>query len=127
MNRVRVLIVVILMLGTAWAGTQYEVRCSNKGCGFTTSIGIGGGFKFEEASGYCRKCEKVVSVTWKRDSNQKPAHRAFWDALTGEVRELFSCPECKGPFVAIQSVEEFKHCPKCGKPTLKPKRGILYD
>ncbi len=115
------------MLGTAWAGTQYDVKCTTKGCGFATAIGIGGGMKFEQASGYCRKCEKVVSVTWKRDSKEKPAHKEFWDPVTGEMREVFTCPECKGPFVAIQQIEEFKHCPKCGKPSLRSKTTVLYD
>lgn len=127
MNCMRPFMLSILILGTAWAGTQYEVRCSNNECGFTTSIGLGGGMKFEQASGYCRKCDKMVSVTWKRDSKQKPAHRSFWDPLIGDMREVFNCPECKSPFAAIHGIEEFKHCPKCGKPTLKSKSGILYD
>lgn len=115
------------MLDLARAGTQYEVKCSNKECSFTTSIGIGGGRMFEQASGYCKKCDRVVSATWKRGSKERPLRLKFWDTFAGKMRELFDCPNCKSPLVRIDQIEELKHCPKCGKDTLKSKRTILYD
>lgn len=124
---IRFLIIALLMVGSARAGMQYEVKCTNEPCGFTTSIGIGGGMKFEQASGYCKKCDKVVSVTWKRDTKERSAYLSFWDALTGRVREIFKCPKCTNPFVMITSIDDFKHCPKCGKASLKSKRTLFYD
>lgn len=120
-------LLVLLLSGSASAGTGYDVRCENAKCGFTTSIGIGGGRMFEEASGYCAKCAKCVSVTWKRDTKPKTAPVRFWDAVVGRVREIFRCKTCEGPFVKIEQIEEMKYCPKCGKESLKAKRTIMYD
>ncbi len=117
----------LLMLGSASAGTGYDVRCEDAKCGFTTSIGIGGGRMFEEASGYCTKCAKSVSVTWPRGEKPKAAAVRFWDAITGRVRELFRCKTCQEPFVRITQIEELKHCPKCGKASLKARRTVMYD
>ena len=124
---IRVLALVALMAVPAWAGTEYDVSCSDAKCGFVTSIGIGGGKKFDQASGYCKKCDKAVSVTWKRDREPMPSQLRFWDPLAGQLRAIFDCPKCKTPFVMIDQIEDLKHCPKCGKPTLTAKRTRLYD
>lgn len=116
-----------MMLGLAHAGSVYEVRCTNAQCGFKTEIGIGGGMKFEEASGYCAQCAKGVSVTWPRDEKPKPAPVRFWDALTGRLREIFRCKTCQQPFVKMEHIEDLRHCPKCGKETLKAKLTLMYD
>ena len=127
---VRILSIVLVAaatLGSARGGTQYAVACSDKRCGFTTGIGIGGGRMFEQASGYCHKCEESVSVTWKRGSKNLPPHIRFWDPFSGIMREIFDCPKCKGPFMKLDQIEDFRHCPKCGKESLKSKRTVLYD
>jgi ribosomal protein L37AE/L43A len=103
------------------------MKCSDKTCGFTANIGIGGGIKFEQASGFCKKCDRIVSVTWKRDSREGPSLVSFWDALTGQVRQVFHCPKCKAPVLRVEQIEELKHCPKCGKKSLGSKRTVLYD
>ncbi len=115
------------MLGSARAGTRYEVQCATKECGFTTSIGIGGGRMFEEASGYCKKCDQVVAVTWKRETSPKPLPVRFWDSLAGKVREIFICPKCRDRYAKIDDIDDFTHCPKCGKKSLRAKRTLLYD
>lgn len=117
----------ILMQGFANAGTRYEVSCSESKCGFSTAIGLGGGFKFEQASGWCTKCGKMASTTWKRGTQRKPAFVRFWDALTGRERGVFNCDECKSPVGMIEQIEDFKHCPKCGKASLKHKGTMMYD
>lgn len=116
-----------LMLGTACAGSLYEVHCDAPQCGFKTTLGIGGGMVFDQASGYCRKCDKTVSVTWKRNQEKRPSKLKYWDALAGKMREIFTCPTCKGPFVMIEQIEEMKYCPKCGKSPLKSKLTVMYD
>jgi hypothetical protein len=127
MPLLRLLLLTALMLGSVRAGSLYEVRCDTPKCGFKTTLGIGGGRMFDQASGYCQKCEKTVSVTWKRDQEKRPSRLQYWDALAGRIREIFNCPTCKGPFVMIEQIEEFKHCPKCGKTSLKSKLTVMYD
>jgi DNA-directed RNA polymerase subunit RPC12/RpoP len=111
------------------AGALYNVTCSDPGCGFKASVGIGGGFKFEKIRGFCKRCNDVVGLTWPRGKEaEKPKPLAeFWDPKTGEVRQVFKCPKCGDPFVAIQKIEDLQYCPKCNKPTLKRTRGALYD
>lgn len=111
----------------AHAGTRYEVSCSDSKCGFSTAIGIGGGRMFEQASGWCGKCGKTMSITWKRDSEKRPAFTRFWDALTGREREVFQCAECRSPVAVIEEIKHFKHCPRCGKASLKHKGNLMYD
>lgn len=111
----------------AGAGTEHEVWCSARGCGFRGAIGLGGGMAFEQASGVCGKCEKIVSATWKRGSGKKPRLHAVWDALTGKTRQVVRCPGCRGGFVEIESIEEFRHCPKCQRPSIRSRVSVLYD
>jgi hypothetical protein len=106
----------LLMLKATFAGTGYDLRCEDAKCGFTASIGIGGGRMFEEASGYCPKCAKVVSVTWKRDGKPKSAPVRFWDALTGGLREIFRCQKCQGPFVKVEQIEGSSTAPNAERP-----------
>jgi endogenous inhibitor of DNA gyrase (YacG/DUF329 family) len=82
---------------------------------------------FEQASGVCGKCGKIVSVTWKRGSRKQPLLQTVWDPLTGKKREVVRCPECRGGFLEIRSIEEFRHCPKCGKPSIRSRTALLYD
>ena len=109
------------------AGTQYEVRCATPECKFKLRAGIGGGMAFGEASGYCAKCRDWVAVTWKRKGQATDPLLEFWDPATGEKRQLYKCPDCRQPFVAIRNISELKYCPTCKKPGLKSKRTLLYD
>lgn len=121
------LILFVAALVPVEAGTQYEVRCTRAGCGFVTRIGLHGGFAFEEASGYCNTCGKVVSVSWKRGGKKKNYLGKARDPYSGAERDLFKCPGCKSPFLAIDSIEEFRNCPKCGGATLTSRRVLMYD
>lgn len=116
-----------LLSCAAHAGTQYELTCSSEGCGYKDSIGLGGGFKFEQASGWCAKCGKMVSRTWERGSRKRAPRIEFWDPLSGVLRVLFKCPKCDGFVVEVPAIDALKHCPKCGKPTLKATRRMMYD
>lgn len=120
-------IVSIIASGTTMAGTQYAVTCTTPKCGFTTSIGLGGGRMFEQASGYCLKCAKVVSVTWKRDNARQGFLSTVFDHTTGRKHSLFKCPACSNAFIEVKVIEAFSHCPKCGKKSLQAKRTLLFD
>lgn len=109
------------------AGTGYEVKCKSAKCGFRTHAGIGGGMRFEEASGFCSKCQKWVSVSWTRGEKTPAPLAEFWDPKTGEARRVYKCPKCQQSFVIIQKIEDMKFCPKCHQPTLESKRTVLYD
>ncbi|MFO1483764.1 MAG: hypothetical protein U1F71_10440 [Verrucomicrobiaceae bacterium] len=111
----------------ARAGSLYEVRCTNAKCGLVAEVGIGGGMKFEEASGYCPKCEKFVSVTWPRGEKPKMAPVRFWDGLVGRLREVFRCKTCQTPFVRLGAIEDLKFCPKCGQESLRAKLTMMFD
>lgn len=120
----------LAMLGTPAlldAGSQYDVRCTTPECRFKVAAGIGGGIAFGEASGYCMKCRKWVAVTWKRKGKATEPVLEFWDPATGAKRQVYKCPGCREPFVAVRNIGEMKYCPTCGKPNLKSKRTLLYD
>ncbi|MFA5167986.1 MAG: hypothetical protein WC530_05595 [Candidatus Omnitrophota bacterium] len=125
---------IILFAGTFFGGvrvlqaaTGYEVKCKDAKCGFKTQAGIGGGFAFETAAGFCAPCKKWVSVTWKRGEKAPVPFAMFWDPQTGEIRRLYKCPKCKQPFVVIEKIEDMKFCPRCKRPILGNKRTVLYD
>jgi hypothetical protein len=70
---------------------------------------------------------KMLSVMWKRDKGKRRLVLSFWDALVGEERQVYRCPKCKAPYVSIEEIEELKHCPMCGKASLKTSGTRLYD
>ena len=109
------------------AGAGYDVTCKSENCGFKINAKIGGGRAFEEASGYCARCDKWVSVTWKRQQKAPAPLFEFWDPETGQTRQIRKCPDCAQPFVVIKAIGDMKFCPKCQKPNLESKRTIMYD
>jgi hypothetical protein len=120
----------LLFLGgiqVSQAGSGYDLRCADEKCGFKATARIGGGFLFEEAPGFCTKCEKWVAVTWKRGKKAPDPLLAFWDPKTGEFREIFKCPKCGQPYVVIKNINDMKFCPKCKKPSLEIKHKMFYD
>ncbi len=109
------------------AGIGYNVTCVDEKCGFSAKAGIGGGMQYEEASGYCPKCGKWTSVSWRRRTAAPAPVAAFWDPRTGEGRQVRACTKCSEPYVVINSIDDMKYCPKCGKATLTSKRMLMYD
>src|SRR5205085_8205554 len=47
------------------AGTAWHYKCEAPKCGFEGDLGIGGGFVFHKATGYCTTCKKFISMSWK--------------------------------------------------------------
>ncbi len=114
------IIVSILALATAGAkaGTLYELKCVQPDCDFLSVISLGGGRKFDQASGYCQQCRSIVSVEWNRDSGERPLS-AVWDAISGGLREVFSCPDCKKGVLAVEEIEDFAIVPNAGRRGLR--------
>ena len=122
---------IILISAQVFAGESCRVTCPDDKCGFKCVIYHGGGFVFEEVSGYCEKCNKCVSITWPRERKHgtvpenlkgktKPTPIAsVFDPLSGKTRTLYKCPQCESPFVEITALDDFKYCPKCKENTVK--------
>jgi hypothetical protein len=125
-------------VAVALAGTMYNVACGNKDCGYRVELGLGGTMLQEVKAGWCVNCQDFVAVGWTRPDTgrrmpgEKPIPEVkpvgkVWLPTTGQVKPLYPCPKCKGPFLPIDSIEELKCCPKCGKPSIKAERTIMYD
>ena len=125
------LLVPVFLVQTALAGSGYAVKCKDEKCGFKTHARIGGGFDFEKISGFCTKCDTWVWVNWSRDAKDKAPVPVLecWDPATGKMRKFYKCPmnKCTGSFVAIETIDEMKYCPKCKKPNLESKHDLFYD
>jgi len=134
------------------AGTAWHYKCESPKCGFDGDLEVGGGFDYNQASGYCTTCKKFVSVSWKRErvteelkkvqdkSTNLPATApaklgTTWNPATGYTAALYPCPHCRKPFMEIDnislvrgSVESGKVlCPKCTNLTLSFKHRGNYD
>ena len=121
--------VYISSVSSLMAGELFKVWCTEKDCGFTETIANGPGMNFNQLGGYCRKCNKWVSIGWSWKSGTKPPVplAKFWDPTTGRQREVYSCPNCTLPFVSVPVVQEFRYCLKCGKQILKSAQAGFYD
>lgn len=115
----------VLLAAMAWAGTQYEIRCTNETCGFQATVGFGGGKGFEEATGFCVACGEFVSVFWDR-GERGPEPVRIWDPAEGEIL-LYKCPKCGKPFLPFKDPHQMKNCPKCKQATLTFEERMLYD
>lgn len=113
----------------ASAGTEFEATCREKDCPFQASVRVGGGLGGDSVQGFCKKCGKAVLIAWTpRSKHQKPKPVAeFWDPQTGQSRQLYGCPECRTPFVAIKDIQDLRHCPKCNQPSLKYRPTAQYS
>ncbi|MDP2895840.1 MAG: hypothetical protein Q8Q12_04685 [bacterium] len=129
LNKKRILVIALacmLPLAAVLAGSQYDLVCKNKDCNYKGSIGIGGGFQFEQLTGYCLNCKDFVSLSWNREQ-KKPEPLKVWNPTTGQAMLLYRCPKCQNPFLPIEKIEDLKHCPKCNKATLEHNLTIYYD
>ncbi|MCX6354856.1 MAG: hypothetical protein NTZ78_08135 [Candidatus Aureabacteria bacterium] len=133
----RVLVATLLCASStavAMAGTSYKISCQNEKCGFKGAVDFGGGFKFEQITGYCTQCRKFVYLQWPREEKGKDSPKTkpkpiglIWDATAGHTRELYVCPHCKKAFFPILSEKELRFCPNCGQESLKLQMRLLYD
>lgn len=132
------LLIVVLSVAfasTAWAGTGYKIRCLNPQCDFASSIGLGGGMRFEEITGYCFEKNSFVRITWPRQGkynpdvqdDRAPKPMTIWNHATGESFQVYTFPDCSEPLLPITNIKEFKFCPQCNQPTLEFEAELHYD
>jgi DNA-directed RNA polymerase subunit RPC12/RpoP len=129
LNKKRALLIALaamLPLVAVLAGSQYDLVCKNKDCNYKGSIGLGGGFQFEQVTGFCLHCKDFVSLSWNREK-KRPQPLKVWNPTKGQVMLLYKCPECQNPFLPVEKIEDLKYCPKCNKATLEHNLTILYD
>lgn len=115
----------------ALAGDGYGFKCPNEKCGFKPTVVFGGGMLFEQAQGWCHKCQAFRNVTWTRpgapplnaDVKPKPQPKPLaevWVPASGQVRKVYKCPSCAdGSFIEILKPEELCRCPKCNSADFK--------
>jgi len=103
-------------------GVQFTSTCSNKVCGYSTEYKTGNGKVSRVISGYCMHCQKMVTTHFKREDSKMIAK--VWDATTGNILELYSCPHCKKPFAAVRKLI---YCPKCRQKTITTQRSGKWD
>jgi hypothetical protein len=131
------------------AGEMWHVTCVNPKCKLDARFTIGGGFIFEQVTGYCTTCQKFVSLSWARHSltgadktfsdktslpNTPPRKiGTVWNAATGRTATLYPCPYCTNLFMTIDYLPEDLSliidngsmksskiiCPKCTNLTLR--------
>lgn len=112
------LIIMGVLTSLIYAGDIRSLICTNQECDFKEEIFAGTGKLSTRLFGYCMQCQKMVTISFKNTEleNGEPIHFTnVWNAATGEILDLYECPNCQKPFAAIYHME---HCPKCGKKTI---------
>ena len=127
------LILLILSFIPLRAGQQVEFRCENPKCKFRETCSNGGGFAFEQLSGYCMGFKKFVSITWKRNQSPPAGVTSVWvpkDPRMKGAKNLFPCPVCKNPVYAFMINSDPKkklQCPGCYNDSLTTRVLVNYD
>jgi hypothetical protein len=75
---------------------------------------LGPGMMGERVTGYCRRCKKLVCISWKQDGeSQGPVPVGKKGTVKTGVRQTYKCPDCTKPFTEIREPEDAKLCPRC--------------
>ena len=99
----------------AFGRTYSKVKCGTEACSYEDLIGEGPTKMRDWVTGHCLSCEQIVWRNWERheEAQNRPPISKVWDHESGKIRNVFSCPHCEKPVLAIQAMQEIKHCPKC--------------
>lgn len=125
------LAIVLITALAALAGTGYPMKCQH--CGYASRVMIGGGKGFEQLTGFCVASGEFVYLQWKRGTKKPEPMAKVWDSASGQMIELYKCPDCPQPFIPLrrQAADAdgpgFDHCPKCGQRTFQvdKSQGIM--
>ena len=128
------LAIVLIPATAALAGMSFPMKCQN--CGYSCRVQIGGGRGFEQLTGFCVESGKFVYLQWKRGTKKPESLGQVWDSATGELTEVYKCPDCPKPFIPLRRKAAdaggpgFDHCPKCGQRTFQVDKSegiIAFD
>ena len=104
--------------GAVFASSICELTCKNEACRYKARATFGGGILFDQVTGYCVRDNKFVHLMWRR-SEKAPDPLKLFNAQTGEIMEMYRCPDCGDPFLPIKEAQDFKYCPKCHRPSIE--------
>lgn len=101
-------------VASARAGQMFKVRCAV--CRLSTSLALGGGRSFDQATGWCAPCGAFRSVSWKRGT---PPPRTRAGSLP--------CPRGAHRFAVLSDAAAVRRCPRCGRRGVRVTPWLLYD
>ena len=123
-----VIIIALLMVGTAYAGRIYEVTATGGKEKVTYRVKFGGGKALMQWTAFDPKSKKFVNLTWDRKNDPAPQPAAMiWDHRTGETVKLYKFPNVEHPLPVIPSIEDMKACPVTGDKNFSFKKVGNYD
>lgn len=110
----------------AWAGSLFSFSCEGPAGHIEERVVLGGGFKFEQITGFCLSAKRFVYLIWKRH-DPAPVPLRVWDPKTGDVFELYRAEDCPEPIIPIRAVEQLDRLPICRQGSLKFQIEGLFD
>jgi len=121
------LLSLVLLSGTASAGTIYEVTAMRGGEKVTYQVKFGGGKRFEQWTAFDPKSKKFVYLSWDRSTPEPEPVATIWDHNTGETMKLYKFPGVHHPLPVIPSLKDMKVCPVTGDNKFTNKPAVNYD
>ena len=121
------LLSLVLLSGTASAGTIYEVTALRGGEKVSYQVKFGGGKRFEQWTAFDPKSKAFVYLTWDRGTPAPEPAAAIWDHTTGKTVNLYKFPGAEHPLPVIPSLEDMKVCPMTGDKEFTNRRVVTYD
>ena len=121
------LLLMILLANSALAGAEYEITSTKGEETVTYTVNFGGGFMFEQYTGYDPVSQKFVYLTWPRDGQVPKPVGVIWDHQTGKTMDLYQFPGVNHPLPVIPSLEVMKVCPRTGDRNFKARPALAYD
>jgi hypothetical protein len=125
--RAATVLLVLLLVGTADAGTIYEVTATSGTEKVTYRVKFGGGKAVAQWTAFDPKSKKFVYLTWERGDPAPEPVAAIWDHRTGETVKLYKFPNVEQPLPVIPSIQDMKVCPLTGDKEFTFKRVGNYD
>ena len=121
------LLSLVLVSGTASAGTIYEVTATRGNEKVTYQVKFGGGKRFEQWTAFDPKSQKFVYLTWDRTAPEPDPVATIWDHKTGEMVKLYKFPGVEHPLPVIPSLKDMKVCPVTGDKAFTTRLLVNYD
>jgi hypothetical protein len=120
-------LLVFLQVGTAYAGTIYEVTATSGTEKVTYRVKFGGGKAVSQWTAFDPKSKGFVYLTWERTDRAPEPVATIWDHRTGETVKLYKFPKIEHPLPVIPSIKDMKVCPLTGDKEFTFKRVGNYD
>jgi hypothetical protein len=120
-------LLVLLLVGTAYTGTIYEVTATSGTEKVAYRVKFGGGKSSGQWTAFDPKLKKFVYLTWDQSNPAPQPVATIWDHRTGESVKLYKFPDVEHPLPVIPSIQDMKVCPLTGDKEFTFKRVGNYD